>query len=108
MSAPGGIVDYIDVMLALRAAGDEAHLLVPALEATAIAALCETALNVILGNIPSSPQQLSRLRQHRKDLLTVTSDDSGLAKRSNGLSKTGVLASVLDVAGPTLEAWRRS
>ena len=107
MSAPSGIVNYIDVMLALRDAGEMAHRLVPALEADAIAALCETALNVILGNIPSSPQQLARLRQHRKDLLAITTPNSARLKRSNGLSKAGVVESVLDVAGPALEGWRR-
>lgn len=103
---PNGIIDHVDTLLALRDARDRAGVLVKVLEKEAIRALCETALNVILGNIPSDARQLSLLRQHREDLLTITDPKASDKSIYYRLGKPGVIASVLDVAYPLLEQWK--
>lgn len=104
---PHGIIDYVDALLALKAAEDDAHTLVSALRREAVVALCETALNVILGNIPSDALQLAKLREHKEDLLMITAPTTSDHTLYRRLGKEGVAKSVLDVAAPLLRTWRR-
>jgi len=68
------------------------------LKAEAVKTLAEVALNVILGTVPSDPDQLEELRRHKKDLLALTRSKASVKERRKRLQHSGVLKSVLDVA----------
>ena len=60
----------------------------------ALEELTEATLNVILGNIPSSPEQLRSLRRHKQDLLELTGAKTSGARRKELLQKGGLFRSV--------------
>ena len=92
----------VEIFRALQDARREAHVLVDALEREVIEELCELALNVIIGNIPTEPDQLQRLRRFKKELLSITDPDASPSKVLRNLRKKGVVVDILDAALPSL------
>lgn len=90
-----------DLVLALGElnAATRADIVLDALNEEAIRALAETALNVILGVLPSDETQLRALRRHKEKLLELTSGKTSNVRRRTILSDDrGTLNSVLNVA----------
>ena len=87
----------MDVMIALASARDKAHILVDGLERDVVEGLCEVALNVILGNIPASDDQLRSLRRFKKDLLDLTDSKTSETRAHRLLRKPGLVSSVVDI-----------
>ena len=98
----------VQVLLALKDAREQARHLVHVLDREAITALCETAQNVIIGNIPTTPQQLAKLRQYKKELLLITRSSTTDATVAKTFERPGLVDIVLDVAKPTLQRWNQS
>ena len=92
----------LEVFRALQDARREAHILVDALERKLIEELCEVALNVIIGNIPTEPDQLQRLRRFKKELLAITDPSASPAKVLRNLKEKAVVTNILDAALPRL------
>ena len=90
------------VLRALESVASEAHVLVEALDRDALHILCEVALNVIIGNIPSNEEQLSRLRRFKKDLLLLTDPLTKQASVERIVKRPGLVANILAAAKPVL------
>ena len=85
-----------DVSEAVRSA------LLEAIDAETLKILVETALNVILDEIPSDEQQLKELSQHRKELLILSRANTSQKERRRLLAKTKLYRSIFDIALPTI------
>jgi len=84
-----------ELLVALRDLKDDLRVAaLEALEKSAIEDLAEAALNVILGVIPTTEEQLASLRRHRKDLLELTGAKTTVARRVQLLGKGGLFRSV--------------
>ena len=69
------------------------------LDDEAVRLLAETALNVIIGVVPTSGDQLRRLHRHREQLLELTaSKTSGARRRELLVNDNGLLNGVVDTA----------
>lgn len=77
--------------------------LVDGLERDALLDIAETALNIIIGNIPTSEAQLRELRRHKRELLELTDTNTSLNRRKL-LLRGGLAKRVLTIAKPHLLA----
>ena len=72
----------VDLVSALKEVKDSLRGdVLEALDASAVRELAEVALNVILGTIPASREQLDALRRHKQDLLELTGAKTSGARR---------------------------
>jgi hypothetical protein len=95
------VSDRAELMSSLYAMGEATRAsILDALDKEAILALAETALNVVLGQLPASEEQLSALRRHREALLRLTKAHASLAERRQTLKHNGLFKSVFDIATP--------
>jgi hypothetical protein len=98
---PTMVSDRAELMRSLYAMGDVTRAsILDALNKEAILVLSETALNVVLGQLPASEEQLSALRRHREELLLLTKASTGVEKRRRALKRGGLFKSVFAVAAP--------
>jgi hypothetical protein len=98
---PTMVSNRAELMSSLYAMGDVTRASVlDALNKEAILALAETALNVVLGQLPASEEQLRELRRHREALLRLTKARSGVEARRQSLKRAGLFKSVYEVAAP--------
>ena len=94
----------VNLMALLRQLGDALRAdVIEALSREALEELTEATLNVILGNIPSSPEQLRSLRHHKQDLLELTGAKTSETRRRELLQKGGLFRSVAHAAN---NVWR--
>lgn len=102
---PPIVADKRDLMASLYKVTETVRAaLLEALDTETLIALVETALNVILGHIPSDERQLRQLRRHREDLLRLTGAKTTQRERRGILAKTPVYRAVFDSALPALKA----
>jgi hypothetical protein len=98
---PTMVSDRAELMRSLYAMNDATRAsALDALSKEAIIALSETALNVVLGQLPASEEQLSALRRHREALLRLTMARTGVEERRRALQRGGLFKSVFAVAAP--------
>jgi hypothetical protein len=98
---PTMVSDRAALMNSLYAMGDATRAsILDALDKEAILVLTETALNVVLGQMPASEEQLRKLRRHREALLRLTRAHTGLGERRRTLKRASLFKSVFGVAAP--------
>lgn len=78
------------------------------LERDVLRDIIETALNAIIGNIPTDERQLRDLRCHERELLELTDAKTSPARRVGLLYINGLLTKkILTIARPHLKRQRR-
>ena len=85
----------VNLMVLLKELSDALRAdVIEVLSREALEELTEATLNVILGNIPSSPEQLRSLRRHKQDLLELTGAKTSEARSKELLQNGGLFRSV--------------
>lgn len=70
------------------------------LDANALRALAEAALNVILGTLPSDQRQLDSLKRYKKDLIRLTRYGTPSEERRRLLQRGGLSRQILSIIAP--------
>jgi hypothetical protein len=98
---PSMVSDRAELMSSLYAMKDATRdSVLDVMDKTTILALAETALNVVLGQMPASQKQLRTLKLHREALLRLTKARTSLEERRRTLKRRGLFKSVFAIASP--------
>ena len=85
----------VSLMSALKDLNDSLRVdIMDALDKNAVEDLAEAALNVILGHIPASNEQLGKLRRYKSELLELTAGNTSEKRRLAILKGRGLFRSV--------------
>lgn len=99
--------DHVELVLRLKDLKKNSRSsLVHALDADAIAALADVALNVVIGTIPTDEASLRALRRRREELLELTKVRTSTRRREELLADPTLLEGVLNVTAPVIGQWR--
>lgn len=101
--------DHVQLALRLQTLKSKTRSsLIRALDADAIRALVDVALNVLIGTIPVEESQLRALRRRREELLELTSASTSTRRREQLLEDPVLTKEVLNAAVPVVRKWRKS
>jgi hypothetical protein len=84
--------------------GKEKKKLIASCKKKDIHAICECAENVLVGNVPLTPQQKKRLKKHKKALIKLANTNIDWKKKKRFIQQkgSGLLTTLLGVAVPAL------